>query len=142
VAFILFDNEEKGLKGSKGYHNEHKEAMKNRLLINFDCVGNGEHILFIVPKALQGGEEMEGLRRAMQAEGGYTPYFFPAKGSTCNSDQKSFPHGVACVACRRTRRGIFYTPAIHTEKDTVAKDANVRYLADGVGLWLRGQNKK
>ena len=28
------------------------------------------------------------------------------------------------------------------EKDTVARDGNVRYLADGVGLWLRGQNKK
>lgn len=141
VAFILFDREEAGKKGSKAYFKDHRAEMKNRTVLNFDCVGNGEHILFIVPKVLEGGEEMEGLRRAMQAEGGYTPYFFPAKGSTCNSDQKSFPHGVACVACRRTRRGIFYTPAIHTEKDTVAKDANVRYLADGVGLWLRGQSK-
>ena len=77
---------------------------------------------------------------AMTPRDGYTSYFFPAKGSPCNSDQKSFPRGVACVACRQTRRGIFYTPAIHTEKDKVAREENVRYLADRIGPWLRREN--
>jgi hypothetical protein len=53
VAFIFFDNEEKGLKGSKGYAKEHKDALKERLIVNFDCVGNGEHILFIATKGAE-----------------------------------------------------------------------------------------
>ena len=47
VAFIFFDNEEKGKKGSLAYFKDHKSEMNDRFLINFDCVANGNNIIFI-----------------------------------------------------------------------------------------------
>ena len=50
AAFVLFDLEEMGLFGSCGYNSKHKTMMKNKLLINFDCVSDGNDILLIVKK--------------------------------------------------------------------------------------------
>jgi hypothetical protein len=36
--------------------------------------------------------------------------------------------GVGCMACRRTKRGLFYTPYIHTDRDTTANSENVDYI--------------
>lgn len=42
IAFILFDNEEKGLKGSKQFSKKSINLInKNAIIINLDCVGNG-----------------------------------------------------------------------------------------------------
>ena len=131
-AFILFDNEEKGKKGSKAYYKDHKSEMKDRFLVNFDCVGNGEHIIFIAMKEAEKRGEFEKLRQSFSAENGMATYFYPIKGSESNSDYKNFPCGVGCMACRKSKRGVFYTPYLHTPKDTVADEKNIRFLVDGM----------
>lgn len=136
VAFILFDNEEGGKRGSKAYFKDHKDKMKDTFLINFDCVGNGENVIFIAQKRAESREEWEMLKSVFMPEGDYTPFFYPAKGSQCNSDHKSFPIGVGCMACRRTKKGLFYTPYIHTDRDTVARGENVDYITAGVGAFF------
>lgn len=128
VAFILFDNEEGGKKGSKAYFKDHKAIMKEKFLINFDCVGNGENVIFIAQKGAESREEWLTLKSVFAPEGEYVPFFYSAKGSQCNSDHKSFPMGVGCMACRRTKRGLFYTPYIHTDRDTTANSENVDYI--------------
>lgn len=50
VAFIFFDNEEKGLLGSTFFKRKHGNALKNTLVVNFDCVSDGEYISFIPTK--------------------------------------------------------------------------------------------
>ena len=47
VAFILFDNEEKGLIGSGQFNKQNKKMMENKPLINLDCIGNGNEIVVI-----------------------------------------------------------------------------------------------
>lgn len=136
VAFILFDNEEKGKKGSKAYYKDHKEAMEKKFLINFDCVGNGEHIIFIAMKEAEKCESYQKLRDSFTAGNGYQTYFFPMKGSESNSDYKNFPCGIGCMASRQTKGGLFYTPYIHTPRDTVAKEENIRFIADGMGRFF------
>ena len=136
VAFILFDNEEGGKKGSRAYYKDHKDGMQNKLLINFDCVGNGEHMIFIAQKGAEEREELIALRAAFTPEAPYTVQFYPAKGSQCNSDHKNFPCGIGCMACRKTRGGLFYTPYIHTGRDRVASHKNVSYLADRMGVFF------
>lgn len=131
-AFILFDNEEKGKKGSKAYTKDHKDMMKDRLVVNFDCVGDGEHIVFIAMKDAEKREEYRKLRESFTDGGAYSTHFYPIKGSQSNSDYKNFPCGVGCMACRKSRRGVFYTPNIHTPKDTVANAENIRFLCDGM----------
>ena len=132
ASFILFDNEEKGKKGSKAYYKDHKDEMKDRLLVNFDCVGNGEHIIFIAMKEAEHHVLYEKLHRSFSAENGLSTYFYPMKGSESNSDYKNFPCGVGCMVCRRSKLGVFYTPYLHTPKDTVADDQNISFLVEGM----------
>lgn len=132
TAFILFDNEEKGKKGSKAYCKDHKDAMKDRLLVNFDCVGNGEHIVFIAMKEAEKRAEYQTLQECFRDSGGFHTYFYPIKGSESNSDYKNFSCGIGCMACRRSRGGVLYTPYIHTPKDTVASNENIAFIADGM----------
>ena len=132
VAFILFDNEEKGKKGAKAYFKDHKDYMSDKLLVNFDCVGDGREVVFIAMKNAEGKSEYKLLSGCFAAKDGYTPYFYPIKGSESNSDYKVFPCGVGCMVCRKTKRGLLYTPRIHTKRDTVSNDANIDYLGDGI----------
>ena len=46
TAFVFFDNEEKGLFGSSGFYRKHRKHMQAELLVNFDCVSDGDHMLF------------------------------------------------------------------------------------------------
>jgi hypothetical protein len=50
AAFVLFDLEESGLFGSSAFYSKHKKAMQDKLLINFDCVSDGDHLLFCIKK--------------------------------------------------------------------------------------------
>ena len=53
IAFVLFDNEEKGLLGASGLAKAHKQAAKETLVLNMDCIGVGEAMLMLVPKAAE-----------------------------------------------------------------------------------------
>ena len=136
VAFIFFDNEEKGKKGSKAYFKDHEGVMKDKLLINFDCVGNGETVVFIAKEEAEKREEYKALKASFAPKGVYTAEFYPMRGSESNSDYKSFPQGIGCMACKRTKSGLLYTPAIHTPRDTVAKDENIEYIKEGIFRFL------
>jgi len=130
VAFILFDNEEKGKKGSKAYFADHKKDMENKLLINFDCVGNGENFVFVVMKDAENKAEYSLLRDCFAPVGSFSAQFFPKKGSESNSDYKIFPCGIGCMACKKAKGGLLYTPSIHTPRDTAANNENIDYIAD------------
>lgn len=136
VSFIFFDNEEKGKKGSKAYFKDHEGVMKDKLLINFDCVGNGETVVFIAKEEAEKREEYKALKASFAPKGDYTAEFYPMRGSESNSDYKSFPQGIGCMACKRTKGGLLYTPAIHTPRDTVAKDENIEYIKEGIFRFL------
>jgi len=142
VAFILFDNEEKGKKGSAAFFRDHKEQMAQTLLVNFDCVGNGENIIFIAKKEAETMELYGKLRAGFRSEGAYQVHFFPIRGSESNSDYKNFPCGVGCMACKRSKGGIFYTPNIHTKRDTVASQENIDYIVEQMRAVLASGREK
>lgn len=129
VAFILFDNEEKGKKGSKEYFRDHKDEMEKKFLLNFDCVGNGENIVFVAMKDAENMAEYAALQGSFVSNGNFNVEFYPIKGSESNSDYKNFPCGVGCMACKRTKNGILYTPRIHTARDTEAHDENIDFIS-------------
>ena len=129
VAFILFDNEEKGKKGSKAYFNDHKEQMKDKFLVNFDCVGNGDNVVFIAQKDAINCDEYKALETAFDKKSEFSLQFLTYKQADSNSDHKNFPKGVACVVCKNTKNGILYTPNIHTTKDVVVSNVNIDFLS-------------
>ncbi len=131
-AFIFFDNEEKGKLGSKAYYKDHKDFMKNKLVINFDCVGNGDNILFVSQKAARECAEYKTFKESFKSNESYSVSYHKTSNSAGNSDHKSFPLGVLCMACSKTKNGILYTARIHTNKDTKVKNENILFLSEEV----------
>lgn len=130
MAFIFFDNEEKGMMGSAAYYKKHKDAMKETLLVNFDCVSDGEHICFFPNKKLK---KQENLLEKLEAA------FLPQDGRDVEvvrgmahypSDQASFPFGVG-VAALHGNRLFQYLGRIHTKRDTVFDPENIELLRRG-----------
>lgn len=136
TAFIFFDNEEKGKKGSKAYFNDHKAEMKDKLVINFDCVANGKNIVFIAKPEAEKLPSYSALCQSFPHANGFETAFYPKKGSQSNSDYLNFPCGVGCMACKKSKKGLLYAPYIHTKKDVVVDNANIEFLVEGVTRFL------
>lgn len=132
VAFILFDNEEKGLLGSSAYASTHKAFKKNGLLINLDCVGDGEHIFFFANKKTRALPQYALLCETMEAQEGCIPHMDKMESSIYPSDQAQFKYGIAVCACNKAKVIGYYVDKIHTKKDTVCEQANLDFLADGL----------
>ena len=130
VAYILFDNEEKGLLGSKALLKKDKEFWENKLLINFDCVGNGENIVIVASKKAEKHQLFEKLTDTVKGNDAFNVGIFSQKGSSSNTDSKNFPCGISVMACKKSKKGVLYTPYIHTVKDTVASIENICFLAE------------
>ena len=136
AAFILFDNEEKGTKGSKAFALAHSNVKKGTLVINLDCVGVGEHLLLVAKSFARTKAEYPLLEQAFADQPGMTPHFFPSSGGVMNSDQKNFRCGVGVVACKRKKLVGYYTPDIHTRRDTEAREKNIEYAAQGMARFV------
>lgn len=136
AAFILFDNEEKGMLGSKGYAKAHPEVQYTRLVVNMDCVGVGETVLVIASKLAASLPAYAKLENAMRDHGGRTVKFFGKPGSACNSDHKSFKCGVGVVACKERPVVGYYCDGIHTPKDTLADQGNLDFLAESLAEFV------
>ena len=132
TAFILFDNEEKGMLGSSSYASSHKEVKKNKLIINMDCVGDGENVLFFANKKTRSLEVFPKLEDAMQSAQGRHFMMNKMESSVYPSDQSQFKHGIAVCACNRIPVIGYYCDKIHTKKDTVCEQVNLDFLAQGL----------
>lgn len=128
VAFIFFDLEEAGLMGSSGYAAGHKDAMRNKLLINFDCVSDGDHILFALRKGA--APHAAAIAAAFPSTDRLT-VTVKTRGAFYPSDQAAFPLGVGVAALKSTKGGTLYMDRIHTARDTVYEEENVTYLTEG-----------
>ena len=129
VCFIFFDLEEMGLHGSKGFAARHKNEMKTKLLVNFDCVSDGDHILFVLKKGARAYknlfEKAFPSTSTMHTEVVTKGVFYP-------SDQANFPMGVGVAALKKSAKtGVLYMGRIHTAKDTAYDERNISYLASG-----------
>ncbi len=128
AAFVFFDLEESGLIGSSHFAKKHKKEMKQKLLINFDCVSDGQTMIFAVKKKARPYAEL--LEQAFQENDFVSPRIF-TRGIFYPSDQANFPCGVGVAALNQTRSGLLYLSRIHTKRDTVYRQENIDYLTRG-----------
>ncbi|MBQ9299888.1 MAG: M28 family peptidase [Clostridia bacterium] len=137
AAFLLFDNGEKGKAGSRAYAGRHPEIKKQTVVFNMDCVGVGEHLLIICKNYARATYAYPLLTESFKARDGITPHFYPSSGSAVNSDHQSFRRGF-CAGCCKRRRGVgFYTPDIHTGRDTRASQGNIDYLTGSLVTFVK-----
>ena len=136
VAFILFDNEEKGLLGSKAYAKAHPAVKENGFIVNLDCVGDGDHVLLACSKKSREQAAFAALTEGMEAQSGRELHIFPLEKCLFNSDQKSFKAGMAICACHEGKHVGYYCGRIHTGKDTVCEQVNLDFLAKGLAAFV------
>lgn len=128
VCFVLFDLEEAGLIGSASYRKKHKQESDNQIVLNLDCVGDGDHILFVPTGKLK--KDARRLNPMFTCCGQFGNKFITIRDkglSVYPSDQANFPYGVGICALKKGKVGL-YMDRIHTSKDTVLEETNVNLL--------------
>ena len=135
-CFVFFDNEEKGLLGSSVFNKEHKNVMKEKLLINFDCVSDGDYIM-LIPDKKSFPELSEKLEAAFVNAGDKTVLIESAKFVYYPSDQKNFKKNIGVAAFKKSKLGL-YMDRIHTPRDTVMDERNIEVLVSGMKNFLSG----
>ena len=133
-CFVFFDNEEKGLFGSSAFNKEYKETMKNKFLINFDCVSDGDYLM-LIPDKKSFPEQEENLKAAFAEVTDKTVLIESAKFVYYPSDQKNFKKNIGVAAFKKSKLGL-YMDKIHTPKDTVMDERNIETLVSGFRKFL------
>lgn len=129
VAFVFFDHEETGLVGSSYFRSKYRKQMKDKLLINFDCISDGDHILVAANKAAQVGFG-DALKASFLPTEDKSILFANAEKTYYPSDQIGFKKTVAIAALKHKKFIGYYMDRIHTSADTVFDKANIKLLCD------------
>lgn len=132
AAFVFFDNEEIGLIGSAAFAKRHRKELEKKILINFDCVSDGDTVMFVV-SGKRRKEYASQISAAYGSTEGYevNPYITKALTTFYPSDQMNFPVNIGVAALKKSKIMGYYLDRIHTKHDTVFREENVHYLADG-----------
>lgn len=131
VAFILFDLEEAGLVGSASYRKAHKEQTENQIVLNLDCVGDGDNIVLFPVKKFKKNEILLKWLESAAGTAGEKNITVRSRGfSYYPSDQRHFPNGVGISALKRMKVIGYYCDRIHTWRDIKLDEKNVNILRD------------
>lgn len=129
VAFVFFDLEEVGMIGSSAFARKHKKEIRTKLLVNFDCVSDGEYMLFALREKAK--PYKEAFEKAFQSNEKVT-VDIATSGVFYPSDQMNFPLGVGVAALKKSKRfSVLYMNRIHTKRDTVYREENISFLTNG-----------
>ena len=143
VCFVLFDLEETGLVGSSSYRKAHKKATEAQIILNMDCVGDGNEIVFFPTKKLRkDGKKLEWLYGAIGRYGDKTIDVREKGFAMYPSDQMNFPYGVGIAALKRKKGIGLYLDKIHTKKDTNLDITNVNILRACLTTLVTQQNQE
>ena len=128
VCFVLFDLEEAGLVGSSSYRVRHKKTTNSQIVLNLDCVGDGDHLLLVPNGKLKRKKDAMAFFQKHCADFGKKTIALRDKGfSIYPSDQAQFPYGVGICALHSSKLGL-YMSRIHTNRDTILEEENVNIL--------------
>ena len=126
VCFIFFDEEEKGLEGAKAFKRSHRSLMKGKPLINFDCVGHGKQLIFIVKNEFYKSLSHKILCDVVGNRG----LIKPSKKMIYPSDQWVFPMGVGVTATHWSPVIGYYLSRLHSKYDHFLEETNIETLKE------------
>lgn len=132
-AYILFDNEEKGLLGSASYAKAHPDIRNNTLVVNFDCVSDGDNILMSFSKNAMKTDVYKRVSEkadSVMLQYGKNPVVTTASTTIYPSDQQAFKNSVAVASLNKAKFVGLYMDKIHTSKDIVFMEDNINALTD------------
>ncbi|MFC6348181.1 M28 family peptidase [Vagococcus carniphilus] len=131
VCFVFFDQEEIGLVGSQNFKKQHESLIKDKPLINFDCVSDGDTLFFVTKKAFRESNYNNQLAESTKkivdkTEKQYK--FGTAFKNIYTSDQIIFKNSVGVAAAKKLPVFGYYLNRIHTRKDTRFDYQNIELL--------------
>ena len=132
-AFILFDNEEKGLIGS-GFL---KLKLKNKKIpvYNLDCVGDGDEIrLFAKKNILFHAQEIASLAET-NSQKSVKVTQRALKNMLYMSDDYTFDNAICFAAFRSSPFGK-YVGRIHTNRDKILDEENIAVIRESMSEFL------
>lgn len=130
VAFVFFDNEEVGLVGSSAFKKKYK-GLDDKLIINFDCVSDGDNIMFVCSKKAKFDKIFEVLKENLNIEKEHykkNVLIESTKNTFYPSDQMLFKKSIGVAALKKKRIIGYYMDKIHTNKDTVFDKKNIDFI--------------
>ena len=130
VCVIYFDNEEKGLFGSAFFYKKHRKQIKDTMLINFDCVGDGENIVTMADRRSRKDEKYQlfvDVLKKEEAKADVNYLCRKMKFMQFPSDQANFKKGIGVCALKKSPIG-YYVARIHTYFDTRCRKENIDFL--------------
>ena len=147
ICFVFLDNSERNFLGARSFWRKHHAAADSCLFLNFDCVGDGEHMLFLPSKLCRWDSGLvNALIDAFPQEAGHTPHVLDKGLIYYPSDHRRFKFHVAICACRRMPGIGYYISRLRTGRDTILDEKNIDYLARGMAqflpLYLAGTGEK
>lgn len=127
-CFILFDNEEKGLLGSKAFYKQHQnDGINNKYIINFDCVSDGDNLLFIHKNIdcnlIDSITKYQNKGKKQLIVESHKKAIFP-------SDHKKFANFIGVGAFNKNKTLGLYLGRIHTYRDIIFDEDNIFLLRD------------
>ncbi len=130
VCCVFFDHEEVGLFGSSQFAKKHKKIMKHKLLINFDCVSDGDYLMVIYSK--QAKHRKQQLEECFVSNEQKKFIITSAATTLYPSDQMSFKNYLGVAAFKRKPIIGYYMDRIHTKKDIIFDEENIKQLITGI----------
>jgi len=124
VCLVFFDDEEKGLVGSRFFNKSFHKEISSKPLINFDCVAHGRHLMFIPRKKFSESKFNEILAdvcagKALIKE--EKKYVYP-------SDQIVFKNSVGVAALHKLPVVGYYLSRLHSRFDQKFNVDNIENL--------------
>lgn len=129
VCFVFFDNEEKGVIGSAQFRKKYKKETKDKLLINYDCVSDGDYFLLGISKKANQKYHVA-LAQAFTSDHDKTVMLENLKKVYYPSDQAGYPMAIAVAALKHSKLFGYYMDRIHTKRDTVFDQRNIHFLKE------------
>ena len=129
VALLFFDNEEKGVIGSSQFRHKNKKLITEKLLINFDCVSDGDHFLLGISKKANAKYRVN-LKRTFTGSQEKHVHLEKLNRVYYPSDQAGFPVSIAVAALKQKKFLGYYMDRIHTKKDVIFDESNIEFLVD------------
>ncbi|MCI8438519.1 MAG: Zn-dependent exopeptidase M28 [Oscillospiraceae bacterium] len=137
VCLVFLDNNEKNMLGASAFRKKHIDNLSEALVVNFDCVGDGEDLLLLPSKYSRwDGALTRALEQSFPAEGPVRRRLLAKGLQYYPSDHRRFKYSVAVCACRYLAGLGYYIPHLRTRRDTALREENIACIAQAMARFL------
>jgi len=137
VACVFFDNEEKGLIGSLKFSKRHSKQLSGKLIVNFDCVSDGDTLLMAGNRIVRDNTKLSQIfASSFVNDSGkeilFTSAFYPSDNLRFGKNMT-----IAIGAMRKSKWIGLYLSRIHTSRDVMFDEKNIETLSGGMRVFLK-----